>query len=334
MKGLLVFVSALILMLEASALSITSEIDTNQIMIGEQVNFKITVNQKANELVVYPKYLDTIMNKVEIISSSISDTLYVDDETFQVQMNYLVTSFDSGAYMLPVGPFVFKKDQVHDTIFGESVFLSVNTVDINPNEDFKDIKMPIKAPFEFAELYPILKIVGWIVLGLLVLAGIAYGIYKFMPKETKLKEIVQEAPPKDPPHEIAYRELEKLKNEALWQSKQYKEYYTRLTDILRTYIEDKFQVPALESTSDEILRTMKMKSVVDFASLEILEQVLRTADLTKFAKAQPDDSHNQENLSLAYDFVSRTKMVVEPGMQTVASTHVDASNNGLNDEKL
>jgi len=203
------------------------------------------------------------MNKVEIITSSVSDTVYVDDESFQVHMNYLVTSFDSGAYMLPVGPFVYQKGQVHDTIFGESVFLSVNTVEVNTNEDFNDVKMPLKAPFEIAELYPILRIIGWIVLGLLILGGIAYGIYRFLPKESKFKEYVEEEVPKDPPHEVAYQELEKLKNEALWQQKEFKQYYTRLTDILRIYIEDKFHVPALESTSDEILHTMKMRSIVD-----------------------------------------------------------------------
>jgi len=292
------------------AINITAQVDSNNVLIGKQVNFSILLTQRYGENVQFPVYADTVIDKVEVLRSEFSDTIPIDENTFEIQQHLLITSFDTGAYMLPVGPFIVKNNGTEDTVYGNPVFFGVETVSVDTTQPFIDIKPPLEAPFEFAELYPILKIVMWVAIALAVLGVIIYFLYKYLNRDKDIKEKVEVEEPKIPPHEVAYRELEILKNEQIWQKKEFKLYYSRLTDILRVYIEDKFKVLALESTTDEIIRDLKAGNVIDFASIEILEQILQIADLTKFAKAEPDDKQNMQSFSLAYDFISRTKMLV------------------------
>lgn len=294
---------------QGASINITAQVDSSTVLIGKQVNFSISVIQKYGENVVYPVYADTLIDKVEVLRSEFSDTIPVDENTFEIQQNFLITSFDTGAYMLPVGPFVINAQGSSDTVYGMPVFLAVETVAVDTTKEFIDIKPPIEAPFQFAELYPILKIILWVLIGLVLLAALVYAVYYFIKRYKVEEEETIVAVPKDPPHETAFRELEILKNEELWQKKLFKQYYSRLTEILRVYIEDKFDVLALESTTDEIILDLKRNTVIDFASVEILEQILKVADLSKFAKAEPGSVQNEQNFSLAYDFISRTKML-------------------------
>jgi len=118
-----------------------------------------------------------------------------------------------------------------------------------------------------------------------------------------------------PAHIIALQELDKLKGDQLWQHDKVKEYYTRMTDVLRVYIEDRFKVPAMEQTTFEILSDFKAnKSLIDAESYNGLKDILELADLVKFAKLTPLPDDNHQSLNSAYLFVQYTKIeeVVEP----------------------
>ena len=113
--------------------------------------------------------------------------------------------------------------------------------------------------------------------------------------------------PKIPPHVVANKALVELGHRKLWQKGKFKAYYTALTSILRTYISGRWDIGALEMTTDEIiiaLRDIEMPS----ASRTDLITILRTADMVKFAKAEPEAEENEENLSRAIYFVENTKL--------------------------
>ena len=152
------------------------------------------------------------------------------------------------------------------------------------------------------------EIAPWI-LGIILIAAIIFLIIYAISRRRKNQPLFQRPEkPKLPPHVIALQELEKLKNDQLWQHEKVKDYYTRLTDIIRIYIEDRFGLPAMEQTTHEIVSTfMAKKSVLDELSFKDLKEILELADLVKFAKLTPLPDDNHLVLKDAYQFVERTK---------------------------
>jgi len=112
--------------------------------------------------------------------------------------------------------------------------------------------------------------------------------------------------PEEPAHIIAFRELDKLKEDKIWARGEVKQYYTRLTEITRQYIERQYGIPAMESTTEEILRAFDRANPEDDLLDEILRELLELADLVKFAKEDPLPVDNQTNLNNAYIFVQKT----------------------------
>ena len=146
----------------------------------------------------------------------------------------------------------------------------------------------------------------------LVAAVSSVAVYAYIQKKKKgyyFKPVVIE-----PPHVIALHALDHVKVEKLWQQGKEKEYFTEVTDILRKYIENRFGVNAFEMTSDEILNIVNNFMIAD-SSTDSLKQVLKLADLVKFAKYKPFPDENDLSLVNAYLFVNQTKkeeVVVTP----------------------
>ena len=248
------------------------EIDTTNIRIGEQFNLKISINETEN--VILPKLQ---LKGLEVIDSTNIDTL-----KNSLIRRYILTGFDSGAFYIPQQQ-IFVKNQAYLT---DSLLVNVATVAVDTT---KIKKFPIKSiksePYTFDDF----KI--YIYIALAVLAIIAFWIYWFVIRKRKEEE---EAPTYRtlPPYEEAIYRLNELDEKLLWQNNKVKEYYSELTEIVRGYIERELKVPALENTTDEVLSMLK-----DFKDAETiqtsretidkLKDLLREADLVKFAKSKP-----------------------------------------------
>jgi hypothetical protein len=118
-----------------------------------------------------------------------------------------------------------------------------------------------------------------------------------------------------PPHVWALKELDKLQNDKLWQTGEVKNYYSRLTDIARTYIELRYKIPAMEKTTDELMSSMH-KGIMKQSLKKELNDVLTLSDFVKFAKAQPDFIENENSLKIVKDFIDKTKLIEEEKNQT------------------
>ena len=112
--------------------------------------------------------------------------------------------------------------------------------------------------------------------------------------------------PESPPHKAAMQEIERIKSEKVWQKGEPKEYYTQLTDTIRTYIRDRFGFNALEMTSAEIIERLVEEN--DKEAITDLKELFQTADLVKFAKHNPLMNENDANLMNAIEFVDETKI--------------------------
>ncbi len=251
---------------------VTVTADTTSIKIGEQIQFKISVNETNN--VIFPKLKLDSLGKVEVVETLPTDTL-----KNSLEKKYLLTSFDSGSYVIPQQEILISnKKYVTD-----SLLINVATVKVDTTKqglyEIKSIKSEPKTFDDYKHLW-------WILIPvLLLIAGILYVIFR--KKKEKIIPKVHVAPIQE-----AMQRLVELDGKKLLQQNKIKIYYSELTDIVRTYIEKDIKIPALESTTNELIETItdfneSSKLGISKATIQQLKQVLQSADLVKFAKSKP-----------------------------------------------
>ena len=296
--------------------TITSKLDTNTILIGAQAKLKISVHHPAGVRLMWPVLSDTL-GKLEIVEASKIDTAFssINNDTVKSQV-LKITAFDSGFYVVPPISFFYtvKGDTTKKILETEAMLLTVKTVPVDTSQAIKEIKGPLDVPLTWRDFLPY-------IIGIILLAGIIFLIWYFIKnRKKKTAEPVRKIPSR-PAHEIALEELEKLAAEKLWQQGNFKQYHIRLSDIIRLYIEHRFAIGAMEMTSDEILAAYRPQQGTEQSS-EKLNQLLKLADLVKFAKLQPIASENEMSLTNAREFVMITKM----GQGTEDEGRVEAKN--------
>jgi hypothetical protein len=289
----------------AQGISVLAKLDTNAMLIGDHVGLTLKYTGPAKSQVIWPFIPDTILGSITIIGRGKIDTLYGADKqsvTYSQQLN--LTCYDSGFYTIPSIPFKYRVlPDTAGTITGTAMMLlAVHTVKVDTTQAIKPIIGPLKVPISFREMLP------WILAGLAVLL-IIVGIIWYLNKRKK-REPVFVLKPRIviKPHELALQEMEKLRVKKLWQAGKTKEYHSELTEILRRYIEDRFQVPALEQTSWEITNALKNHKECQ-QSLNKLDNLLSLADMVKFAKAAPLATENEKSLLDGIEFVHETTPV-------------------------
>ena len=290
----------------AQSYSVEAKADTNSILIGEQINIALQSNYRVDEgeiNIIFPTLYDTINEFVEVVNKSVIDTLIPNKEepyAFTQQQTVTITSFDSGYYAIPPFRFVIN----NDTLETEPLIIEVLTMPVDTAQAIFDIKGVIDEPFSFTDW---LKDNWWWMVAILVLIiGIVYLI-KFL-KNRKPNEIVEEVVPEIPVHIIALEKLEKIRDEKLWQSGKVKLYHSHISEILREYIENRYQVNALEETTSEILHGLRLQNISP-ELMNKLTQTLTLADLLKFAKEQPLANENEMSIAAAIEFVNTTKLI-------------------------
>lgn len=277
-----------------------AQVDTNKILIGKPVELVLQLSQPKNVSIDWPLIIDSV-GGMEIIKFTPPDTLKVDDPSVLLRsQTFIITSFDSGVFVIPSLTFKYKLNGNDKVITTETdpLEIEVFTVPVDTTKEIRDIRPIEEAPFDMKWVWYGL---GALVIITLVIALIVWGMKKRKPVAAgpAVVELVI------PPHIAALEALVALEEERVWQNGQVKLYYTQLTDILRTYIEKRYSFSTLELTSDEILSHAAVKSISG-SSREELEKILRLADLVKFAKWQAIPSENEWAMQLAQKFVRET----------------------------
>ena len=287
----------------AQQFTVSSQLDSASIQIGEQARLRLSVAQPTNLQVTVPILSDTITKGIEIVDIVKADTISLSDNRIQVNYDYLITSFDSGFYFIPAYTYAAAGDTLQTAPLG----LSVTTVTVNPEtDDIKTIKPIMSAPFYWSELF---TWVGYVLLAFLVVGIIVLVLLKYVLKK-KVPFIDQTPQPVIPPHIVALEKLEEIKVQKIWQCGDIKVFYTQVTDVLRVYLEGRFGINAMELTSDEIMALVKKEPELTQVRAA-LKDLLELADLVKFAKMVPLENENEANLLIAFEVVEKTKPVTD-----------------------
>ena len=286
--------------------SVSSALDSTLMFIGGQMNMVIEVVQPAEWIVEIPHFTDTITKEIEVIRFSKPDTIRNGD-ILTISRLYRITSFDSGLhYIPPIEVEYFMGEQIEKQESRPLVLNVINPfVEVDPEKGFFDIKQPLTLPFQLSEIVWIFK---WIVLGIIIAVLLFFAIRWWISRRNPIKEIFFKEKPKEPPHIVALRELDKIKNEKIWLKGQVKQFYSQLSNVLRLYLEGRYGFLAMEQTTPEILRALKSCDLPDEKLQPRMAFILETADLAKFAKYEPIPDENDSCLQGAYIFVNQTKI--------------------------
>ena len=279
-----------------------AKLDSATLIMGRTTALHLEITQDKNARgFFHGEQADTLSAMVEIAERPAADTTDLGNDRIQINRDLIIQSFDSGLWVIKPIPYVVNGD----TAFCNQLTLKVLPVDVSQMKDIHDIKPVEDVPFNLLDWLPDYWW-AWLLALLLIISTIwAYnkyykkGINPLKPSRKRL-----------PPYEEAMLNLQNLKAAQLWQQGQEKEYFTGLTDILRVYIDRRFDINAVEMTSSQIIDTLKRNEETKAVN-EQLEMILEVADIVKFANARPLADDNEVAYQRAVNFVEATRPVVE-----------------------
>lgn len=276
---------------------VTAKIDTAGIKIGEQIQYTITVETDSLNVVHFPE--GQTFSPLETVEAIMQDTIKESNKVILKQI-YALTQFDSGSYTIPPQRIAINEQPFYTDSF--QIKVADVVVDTTKQKMF-DIKPLIEVEKSYAKIWRTLL---WVLLALLIIGGLVYWFFlrkKPLTEEEKVALL--------PPYDRALLELKKLENSRYLIQDEYKKYYSELTGIVRSYLEEDVNVSALESTTSQLITKLELLRDagdlnLDNETLIQFQNILQTADLVKFAKSKPSTSVAEQDRKLVEQIVVKT----------------------------
>ncbi|MGE5431082.1 MAG: hypothetical protein ACM3QX_08410 [Syntrophomonadaceae bacterium] len=297
--------------LHAQGVSARAGVDRQSYEVGDYINYSISVNS-AKDVKVFPPAIKDSLKGAELIET-LKPLSEEKDGSLVTTFKFIISKYDSGEVRIPpLNVFYSQGGSEKKSALSNEVSFVVRTLKVQ-GEDIKDIKDPVKIPLDW-KMILLLSLIA-----LLVIAGIVY-LYLYYRKKKRRKEGIITVVKKEP-HEEALYALDELEGKKLWQAGQIKEYHTEITEIIRRYFEERFHVPALEITTNELLYNLSKAKETENIRM-ITSGFLNNADLVKFAKYVPMGSINEEMMAQARRIVKDTVPVKQPVTQSREASNV------------
>lgn len=311
MKRLLFFIILVTSVLGVSAQeSVEAFIDSVEIVVGQQTCLTLKAHAREGHKVEFPQFkpLEQITAGIEVVSSKELGQQPDENGFVTHSMAYTLTSFDDTLYYLP--PMTVKIDG--KPFESKSLALKVLTIEVDTlhTDQFFGPKGVQDNPFQWSDW----SLSFWLSVLMLVLLALGYYLYLRLrdnkPIITRIRIVKRLLP-----HQKALKEIEQIKADKMVKAEDSKEYYTKLTDTLRRYMQERYGFNAMEMTSAEIIE--RLTATPDQTALDELRQLFTTADLVKFAKYSTLINENDMNLVNAIDFINQTKQENQPVEEVV-----------------
>ncbi|MCD7714526.1 MAG: BatD family protein [Prevotella sp.] len=299
-KQLLIILAALCpLVSPAQDVTVEAALDSMAIFIGQQVGLTLSVSAPDSAVVQMPQFKDRdiITPGVEIVGDGTESVEKSHGQTI-VRRKWLLTSFDEDAYKIPEQTVkVSGKEYRTNPLALKVLTVEVDTTALDSFFPPKDVQ---DNPFLWSEW----RGIYWLsVVMFLLIAAAIYLYIRFKQNKPIISRILIIR--HIPAHQKALSAIEKIKGEKIYNDSDQKLYYTKLTDTLRRYIQERFGFSAMEMTSSEIISALQ--NAGNDEMIDELRNLFRVADLVKFAKYSTPANENDINLVNAVNFIDRTK---------------------------
>jgi hypothetical protein len=304
MRGMqFVFVSSVFFLLSMPVLSqdvrVSTEMDSTHFLIGEWMHIDVEVDAPEQATLLLPSD-DEGVEHGEFVSAGDVEISAREDRSIYRQ-RVIVTAFDTGRIDLRLRvQYRLPDDTTLFSAYSPPISLQLGTVELDTTDTFRDIRDVLHISLTIWDYLLILAIL----LLLLLLLWYAYRRYRKW-KDRPVVEAPPEPEPALPVHLIALQALEELRAKQLWQAGRHKEYQSEITDILRSYLERRYRIPALEQTSPETITALALHGIAP-QSIEGIERMMRIADMTKFAKYQPAAMEHEDAMDVVIGFINDT----------------------------
>jgi len=291
-------------------IEVQSKVDTSVITIGDQITYSIIIDRAKDLRIIRPGE-GLNLGSFEIKGYHFPKPLEKDGRIIE-RFDFTISVYDTGSFVIPPYPVAyFPQDSSKKYQIIEAPAIPIRVKSVISGQDaktLKDIKGPIDIPFNYTFWLSLLSI-------LILLALAAFIAYRMWKKRRQQGYLIKPPEPPRPAHEVAVKELQALFNSDLLANGRVKEFFIRLSDIMRSYLEGRYYIRALEETTAEILRDVR-PHIADREQTEMLQHILTLSDLVKFAKYRPapDEINKVKEQSLA--FVQSTRALYEPEPQT------------------
>ena len=268
-----------------SGVSVSTEVSRSEITIGDTLTYVVHIEYDTTLSVESPSAGENL-GQFEIRDFNISEPETLNDKVKQ-NFSYIISTFDIGEFEIPPIGVLYKSpgDTTLKAIMTQPVKITVNRISPEDATEIRDVKGPENLPFDYRKVITISAII------IVVLLAVAFIIYYIKRKKKGISLLGFAAPPR-PPDEIALERLLSLDESGLLEKREYKRFFTQLSDILREYLEARFEVSALESTTSELLQQLDNIEEIGRDVIDSITQILQLSDLVKFAKYIPLDDES------------------------------------------
>lgn len=309
-KRLLLFMTSLLVVVVVFGQAVAT-LDDDQLLMGKKGRLEIEVPMPNDTShVEFPllqealaqkkKYVSFLNDTVEILVAH-SRALDVKDDRYYIRYDLSVQAFDSGRYEIPAMEFIVDGEKMKSN----PVTLEVLPVKVKADDkldDFSDVAAPFEVNPNQDELEEdAAAFIWWIIAAVILIALGSVGFLMYR----KNGRIFPTGKPQAP-YQVALEKLHKLRNQNLPERGRTKDYYTRLTDILRGYLRKQFDIRTLEKTSAEILTQVASNEAISRYE-GLLREIFETADFVKFAKVNTSEVENSKCMKEAVGFVEASR---------------------------
>ena len=309
-KYIVIFILLILAVVSHAQVQVTASVDSTKILIGGRSHYFITVYAPKGTKISFPEFNNKkeIVSDIEVLSAK-SDTADANDKV-RIRRIYTITAWDAKRYTIPA----------QKVIVGGATKTTGNvTLDVQavPIDTVKSTPMPPddiqKVPFSWGEWVPVILV---IVLALILICFVFY-LYRILCHKKNGRALKKTRALSY--YEQAKHDLSEIAANKMLYAEQ-KAYYTDVTNVLRKYISQRYNINALEMTSHEILESMK--DVCDVSELKV---IFNTVDLVKFAKYSTDANDMTYYLDSIVHFIDSTKVeeakdVVEEPKENISDT--------------
>lgn len=289
----------------AGPIQLKASLDSTSLLMGKQTTLYINLVQDRGQQGHFLNVGDTLTSAIDVVDPGMADTTDIGSGREEIRRSITIQAFDSGLYTIP--PFVYVAGR--DTIYSNDLPLKVIPCNVDSLTTVHDYADTVDGGWRLWDFLPDIVVdYWWVILGVALLI-VAVSLY-FLLRKKKVADLLPKKKPL-PPYEVAMQELTRLKESKLCERGQEKEYYTRLTEILRVYLYQRFGINAMEMTSTQIMQRVNDHSETK-PSAALMKQILEMADFVKFANVRPMPDDNVKSFNMATRFVEDTKPAPEP----------------------